>query len=204
MLYNKVKCATCVFNKRNISDEYKWTVYMHVFPNNKRYIGITHHEDPNIRWGVNGTNYAGQYVYTGIKKYGWDNIEHIILFNNLTLPEAALLEACYIALYSSNNIGYGYTKTCGGEFPLELVKTAPYLVVTPRGYIFCSDIRNIINIIKPYCYRLNTHQLKNFNSLISRHIDRQDWLKPIKRQKYIINKDIYVIELTTEEIKLFY
>ena len=79
-----------------------------------------------------------------------------------------------------------------------------YLVVTQDEYILCNDVRHIINSIKHYCYRLNSSQLKNFNALITRHIERQDWHKPIKKQRYIISKDIYVIALTAEEIKLFY
>ena len=85
-----------------------------------------------------------------------------------------------------------------------MLKVNNYLVVTPDDYMLCNDVRHIINSIKPYCYRLNTHQLQNFNKLISNHIKRQDWHKPIKKQRYIISKDIYVIELTAEEIKLFY
>ena len=85
-----------------------------------------------------------------------------------------------------------------------MISVNSYLVVTPDGYMLCNDVRHIINSIKHYCYRLNTHQLQNFNKLISNHIKRQDWHKPIKKQRYIINKDIYVIKLTTEEIKLFY
>ena len=85
-----------------------------------------------------------------------------------------------------------------------MISVNSYLVVTPDGYMLCNDVRHIINSIKPYCYRLNTRQLQNFNKLISNHIKRQDWHKPIKKQKYIISKDIYVIKLTTEEIKLFY
>ena len=85
-----------------------------------------------------------------------------------------------------------------------MINVNSYLVVTPDGYMLCNDVRHIINSIKHYCYRLNTHQLQNFNKLISNHIKRQDWHKPIKKQKYIISKDIYVIKLTTEEIKLFY
>ena len=79
-----------------------------------------------------------------------------------------------------------------------------YLVVTPNEYILCNDVRHIINSIKKYCYRLNTQQLVGFNRLITRHIQRQDWKKAIKKQKYIINKDIYVVKLNTEEIELFY
>ena len=85
-----------------------------------------------------------------------------------------------------------------------MISVNSYLVVTPDGYMLCNDVRHIINSIKHYCYRLNTHQLQNFNKLISNHIKRQDWHKPVKKQRYIISKDIYVIKLTNEEIKLFY
>ncbi len=85
-----------------------------------------------------------------------------------------------------------------------MLKVNNYLVVTPDGYILCNDVRHIINSIKHYCYRLNGSQLKNFNALITRHIQRQDWHKPIKKQKYIINKDIYIIKLDNKEIRMFY
>ena len=85
-----------------------------------------------------------------------------------------------------------------------MLQTNQYSVITPGGYIICNDIRHIINSIKKYCYRLNTHQLQAFNRLISRHIQRGEWRKAIKKQKYIINKDIYVIKLDTDEIKMFY
>lgn len=79
-----------------------------------------------------------------------------------------------------------------------------YLVVTSDKYILCNDVKHIINSIRHYCYRLNTQQLVAFNRLITRHIERGDWDKPVKKQRYIISKDIYVIELDVEEIKLFY
>ena len=85
-----------------------------------------------------------------------------------------------------------------------MISVNSYLVVTPDGYILCNDVRHIINSIKKYCYRLNTQQLVGFNRLITRHIQRQDWHKPIKKQRYIISKDIYVIELDNNEIKMFY
>ena len=85
-----------------------------------------------------------------------------------------------------------------------MISVNSYLVVTPDGYILCNDVRHIINSIKKYCYRRNTQQLVGFNRLITRHIQRQDWHKPIKKQRYIISKDIYVIELDNNEIKMFY
>lgn len=85
-----------------------------------------------------------------------------------------------------------------------MLSTNSYLVVTPKEYFLCNDVRHIINSIKHSCFRLNGHQLQNFNKLITRHIERADWDKPIKKQKYIIKDNIYVVKLDKEEIRLFY
>lgn len=85
-----------------------------------------------------------------------------------------------------------------------MLSTNSYLVVTANNYYLCNDIRHIINTIKHSCFRLNGHQLQNFNKLITRHIERGDWDKPLKKQKYIIKDDIYVVKLSKDEIKLFY
>lgn len=85
-----------------------------------------------------------------------------------------------------------------------MLSTNNYLVVTPDNFFLCNDVRHIINTIKHSCYRLNGHQLQNFNKLITRHIERADWDKPIKKQKYIIKDNIYVIKLDKDEIRLFY
>ena len=54
-----------------------YIVYMHISPSNKKYIGITKQE-PNRRWR-NGQGYKGQVFYNAIEKYGWKNIQHIIV-----------------------------------------------------------------------------------------------------------------------------
>lgn len=62
-------------------EDRRWCVYEHLFPNGKRYVGITS-KPPKTRW-ENGAGYAkdGQPVmYNAIQKYGWDNIEHNVLF----------------------------------------------------------------------------------------------------------------------------
>ena len=66
-----------------------YCVYCHInLVNNKKYIGITK-QRPQDRWRENGKGYQGQTKFwNAIKKYGWDNFEHIILFTNLTLEEA--------------------------------------------------------------------------------------------------------------------
>lgn len=98
-----------------------WKVYVHTFPNNKKYFGITCRDDPNIRW-QNGKGYGkdGQPVmYNAIQKYGWDNVKHEILFSGLSRKEAESKERELIALYKTNckryGYLYGYNMTDGGE-----------------------------------------------------------------------------------------
>lgn len=94
--------------------ENKFILYMHISPSNKRYIGITS-QLPRERW-QNGLGYRNNTHFTNaIKKYGWDNFEHIILFEGLTKEEAELMEKCYIALYDTMNDEKGYNKTKGGS-----------------------------------------------------------------------------------------
>ncbi len=66
-----------------------YIVYQHKNKiNGKIYIGITMQE-PEKRWGSNGCNYkSSPHFYAAIKKYGWDNFEHNILFTNLTKKQA--------------------------------------------------------------------------------------------------------------------
>ena len=93
-----------------------YTVYMHKNKiNNKVYIGITRRK-PHQRWG-NGSGYKqNSYFYNAIKKYGWDNFEHIILFENLHPDDAYKKEQELIALFKSNHKEYGYNRSIGGEF----------------------------------------------------------------------------------------
>lgn len=91
-----------------------FTVYKHTCPNGKIYIGIT---SKNIkeRWN-NGKGYSAQtYFFDDIIKYGWINIKHEILFENLTEEEAKLMERMYIALHDTTNPLKGYNQTLGGN-----------------------------------------------------------------------------------------
>lgn len=93
-----------------------YCVYMHISPSDKRYIGITKHGDnPNLRW-KNGNGYKkNSFLYSAIKKYGWDNFKHEIVENLLSEDEAKEKEIYYIKLYKSNDREYGYNFSAGGE-----------------------------------------------------------------------------------------
>lgn len=84
-----------------------YTIYMHKNKiNGKKYIGITKQKCEE-RWRHDGTGYKSQIKFwRAIQKYGWDNFEHIILYNNLTEKEASELEIKLIKKYDCINNGY--------------------------------------------------------------------------------------------------
>lgn len=92
-----------------------YTVYMHTNKiNGKKYIGITGRE-PKVRWGINGNGYWGNpHFSNSIKKYGWDNFEHTILYTNLSKEEAETKEIELIALYDTTDMTKGYNRHMGG------------------------------------------------------------------------------------------
>lgn len=101
--------------------EKSYSVYIHTFPNGKKYVGITS-QKPEKRW-ENGKGYRrknnGKYqqplMAKATLKYKWDDISHEIVFDGLTKEEAEQKEIELIAKYQSNNPEYGYNITSGGE-----------------------------------------------------------------------------------------
>lgn len=95
------------------NEERKWTVYMHINKiNGKKYIGITSTK-PEKRW-KNGHGYKKQMFYNAIKKYGWDNFEHKILYTELTECDAKSKEIELIDKYNTVFKEFGYNNDIGG------------------------------------------------------------------------------------------
>ena len=95
--------------------EHIYIVYMHISPSNKRYIGVTK-QKPISRWRTDGSGYKdNKYFWNAIQKYGWDNFQHEILFENLTKEEAEQKEIELIAYYKSNQSKFGYNIANGGN-----------------------------------------------------------------------------------------
>ena len=89
-------------------------VYKHTTPSGKVYIGITS-KPAEQRW-LNGRGYArNDHFWNAIKKYGWGEISHEIIAEELTKEEACRLEQFYISVYQSHNPKKGYNLTTGGE-----------------------------------------------------------------------------------------
>ena len=92
-----------------------YTIYMHKNKiNGKIYIGQTSQE-PKKRWD-NGRGYIDcSRFYNAILKYGWNNFEHIILYQNLSQKQANILEEQLIKQYNTQNDKYGYNIKAGGN-----------------------------------------------------------------------------------------
>lgn len=99
-----------------------YTVYMHVSPSGKRYIGITSMK-PEKRW-QNGKGYLkNKYFTRAIEKYGWENFKHIIIATDLSEEQAKEMEIELIREWDSTNPSKGYNITKGGESANGLTHT---------------------------------------------------------------------------------
>ena len=70
--------------------ENNFSVYQHVTPDGMYYFGAT--QNVERRWSNNGAEYKGTALYPYIEKYGWDNIQHIVLFKDQTRENALWIE----------------------------------------------------------------------------------------------------------------
>lgn len=96
------------------NNDRNYSVYMHTSPSGKRYIGITCLK-PERRW-ANGLGYLKcPYMSKAIKKYGFENFLHEILYTNLTKEEAEQKEIKLIAYYDTTNRNKGYNVEFGGN-----------------------------------------------------------------------------------------
>lgn len=97
-----------------------YIVYKHTAPNGKIYIGQTGQKNPKRRW-QNGEGYKpNAHFYNAIKKYGWDNFEHVIVADGLTKEEADWLEKFLIDYYETTDRNKGYNNTSGGDGSFEM------------------------------------------------------------------------------------
>lgn len=100
-----------------------YSLYMHVFPNGKLYIGIT--KDVKARWRAGGYYYKKQpKIWRAICKYGWDNVQHIVAKTGLTREEAEIAERRLISALGT--VENGYNTAIGGD-SLNGSYLSPYL-----------------------------------------------------------------------------
>jgi hypothetical protein len=133
----------------------RYNIYIHIFPNGKVYIGQTC-QTLAQRW-MRGKGYKGQLVGRAIDKYGWDNIEHDVLYYDLTKQQADEIEKELIKQYRSNDERFGYNLAEGGE------TNKVFLPHSKKHYSMVSEVNS-----KPVdCYDRDGNFIASFQSVNS-------------------------------------
>lgn len=97
-----------------IKEEKRYTIYCHICPDGKRYIGMT--SMPLEKRFGNGKCYKETSRFgEAIKEFGWKNITHIVLEKELRFDEASEKEKHYIKLYKTTETDFGYNMAEGGN-----------------------------------------------------------------------------------------
>lgn len=105
-----------------------YKIYVHINKiNGKLYFGQTKRNDVNLRFGKNGIQYKKcPYFWNAIQKYGWDNFEHIIIFENLSKEMADIIEKELIKKYDTTNYSFGYNLSEGGGNNSSIIQKEVY------------------------------------------------------------------------------
>lgn len=173
-----------------MNEQYK--IYLHIFPNNKVYVGLTKLK-VNNRWRF-GKGYKSQYIYRAINKYGWNNIKNIVIFDNLDFETAQKIEINLIKIFKSNNKIFGYNIECGGQLGMVGVKRSEITIEKMRkaniGKIVSSETKQKISnsnkgriVTEEMKKKMSEKQMGNKNHNFGKKATLETRLKMIKNQK---------------------
>lgn len=112
-----------------------YSVYLHVFPNGKKYVGSTS-LPLRDRWD-GGLGYERQKrMFSAILKYGWENISHYLLFDGLDKKTALTIEAMLIREWKTYTHAKGYNTVLpqiASPDKFEIQKMVRTVVLDPYG-----------------------------------------------------------------------
>ena len=120
-----------------------YKVYMHISPSGKKYIGITR-QSLKKRFD-NGRGYKRCYRFKkAIDKYGWDNIEHYLIKDNLSKEEAIKMEIYLVEKYDTTNNKNGYNCSKGGNIPHITEETRRKRSIIAKNRVLSEEVKNKI------------------------------------------------------------
>lgn len=135
-------------------------VYIHTTPDGKRYVGITKLK-PETRWNK-GKGYSTQDFGNAIELYGWENILHEIVAENLTKEQAWDVEAFYIKKYKTTDRNFGYNTVKGNSYktkPKRQFKgTLWKKILGEELYFEVLEYCNKLNITVPTVIRMTVER----------------------------------------------
>ena len=133
------------------------------------YYGVTN--NPKNRWKSNGCQYKTTALQPYIEKFGWDNIQHIVLYENLTYEDALKIEDSLII--SGWEKGNCINKRRSGNVSNE------------EGYYqqYCEENKDQINEQKRKYYERNKDQIRE------KQKQNKDRIREYQKQYREQNKD---------------
>lgn len=156
----------------------RYCVYCHTNKiNGKKYIGITS-QNPEKRWR-NGDGYKNnKYFYRSIKKYGWHNFFHEILYVDLRKEDAERLEIKLIAEYETTNNEKGYNIEAGGNGTEKFTDDIKSKIsASLKGHICSDETKKKISIANKGRLRRKGYKMSEKAIEINRrsHIGQRPW-----------------------------
>ena len=177
--------------------ENNFSVYQHVTPDGMYYFGAT--SNIKRRWEGNGAGYKGTALQPYIEKYGWENIQHIVLFKDQTRENALWIEDFLI--------------TTAQEDGVCINKKRSGLVSKEEGYYqqYCEENKEQINEQKRKYYERNKDKIREYQEQNKDKIreyqeQNKDKINEQKRKYYERNKEKFkeYREQNKEQIREYY
>lgn len=147
-----------------------YCVYIHKFPNGKNYIGIA--KNIKTRWNKGYGYINNKIFFEAVKEYGWSNIQHIILYKNISKEEAWEKEEKLINEYKSNNPLFGYNIAKGGKHNSPNTEFKKGRTSIRKGIKLSDEIKQKISKSKKGKKIINTdnyHKYGEQNPFYGRH-----------------------------------
>jgi group I intron endonuclease len=122
-----------------------YLIYKHTSPSGKSYIGQT--KDYDMRCGAHRRTSGCRGLSSAIKKYGWDNFQHEILMEGLSLDDANHWEPVLI-LEHNTLAPNGYNLMTGGGNSRHTEETRVKMSSVHKGRICSEETRAKMSIAK--------------------------------------------------------
>jgi group I intron endonuclease len=171
-----IKCLT--YKMIDEINDKNCTVYMLIFTNGKKYIGITTRspEERRREHIYCSRNKTPKYIlHKSIKLYGENSFDMIILETTTNVSELKLLEQKYIQEHNTYfQNGLGYNMTLGGEGNF--------------GYKFTDEIKMKMSLIRKELIKDNPEILEKFKKSMKNYWTEEKRLAmSIHKKEYYIN-----------------
>lgn len=129
-----------------MSENNRASVYVHInLINGKKYFGITTQNPPEKRWKNGNGYYNNAHFMSAVKKYGWTNFAHYVLYRNIPIAIAKNIEEMLIREHITHDPRFGYNKTLGGELEKHTKETREKLSEAHRGKTINEETRRKIS-----------------------------------------------------------